>query len=143
MKRLGASVCLVAIAGMLKVAVAQPVQATIEGRWFGALKNQDGDRHCWLSDRRSNGTYRTDFLTEDAGMFERYVEEGRWAQSAGAFATLVETKNGAPIPPRRFDYAILSLITDRLIYRHIPSGIEFATTRVAADFQLPDRCGIQ
>ena len=117
--------------------------ASIEGRWFGALKSQNGDRHCWLSDRRSNGTYRTDFLTEDAGMFERYTESGRWAQSPTAFLTLVEARNGSAIQPRRLEYAIVELTPQTLVYRHIESGMRFTTSRVAEDFHLPEQCGIR
>jgi hypothetical protein len=116
---------------------------SLEGRWFGALKADNGDRHCWLSDRRSNGTYRTDFLTENAGMFERYTESGRWAQTPTAFVTLVETKNDAPITPRRLEYGIVELTQDRLIYRHIQSGTHFTTQRVGGDFQIPEYCGIR
>jgi hypothetical protein len=122
--------------------LGQPL-ASVEGRWFGALKTEQGDRHCWLSDRRSNGTYTTHFLTEDAGMFERYTEGGRWAQSPTAFATFVETKNGSAIPARRLEYEILELTPDRLVYRHVPSGTRFSTRRVGEDFQLPEQCGIR
>lgn len=41
----------------LLVAYGQSTQASIHGRWFGALKTQDGDRHCWLSHRHADGTY--------------------------------------------------------------------------------------
>ena len=132
------------LAGQLALTPALGESAhTVEGRWFGALKTETSERHCWLSERRSNGTYRTEFLTENAGTFERYNEGGRWAQSSTAFATLVETRNGASIPPRRLDYAIVELTQDRLVYRHIPSGAEFTTRRVGDDFQLPEHCGIR
>jgi hypothetical protein len=76
-------------------------------------------------------------------MFERYTESGRWAQSPVAFVTLVETKNDAPTPPRRLEYAIIELTQDRLIYRHIQSGTQFTTQRVNPDFQIPEQCGIR
>ena len=116
---------------------------SIEGRWFGALKSPEGDRHCWVSDRREDGTYKTDFLTENAGTFERYTEAGRWTQSANSFLTVVQTKNGAPIPERRVEYGIVMLTSERLSYLHIQSGTQFTTRRVTPDFHLPEACGIR
>jgi hypothetical protein len=124
-------------------AFGQSTVGTIEGKWFGAIKSENGDRHCWLSNRDPNGTYKTDFLTEDVGMFERYTEAGTWVQSANAFVTQVESKNGSNIPVRRLEYAIVEISNDRMVYRHIPSGTVFAVQRVPQEFQLPEQCGAQ
>jgi hypothetical protein len=116
---------------------------SIEGRWYGSLRTEHGDLHCWVSDRRPDGTYRTDFLTEDSGESVRYIEGGRWAQSPTAFLTLVETKDGSPVDRRLLEYAIIELTRETLVYRHVESGTRLDTRRVAGDFQLPGQCGIR
>jgi hypothetical protein len=113
---------------------------TIEGVWFGSLATPDGV-HCWLSNRQANGTYKTDFISQDGDLFKKYWQAGTWRSDGGTFTTEVREENGVRKPSDAISYAIVSLTNDVLVYRHIGSSTRFSVKRVGADFKLPERCG--
>ena len=112
---------------------------TLDGAWFGT-SNSPTEAHCWISRRKTDGTYRTDFITQDGAVYRKYWQEGLWNSANGVLTTVVKSESGKDVPARSLSYGIVSLTTEQLVYSHIASGTRFSVRRVSGDFQLPEKC---
>ncbi len=133
---LGISVCAIIAGG----ASAQSIDTRLVGRWYGVL-DAPGEGHCWVSERKVDGTYRTDFITQDGRLFNSYYQQGTWTASGETFSTVVQSENGTTVPPHRTQYTIVRVRPQVLVYRHDDSGTQFTVNRVGAGFRLPAKCG--
>jgi hypothetical protein len=131
--------CGTAYFGLCITALAQS-SPKLDGSWFGSLTTPDG-AHCWVSNRKSDGTYKTDFISQDGQIFRKYWQAGTWAATDTSFTTTVKEENGTPKLSESITYGIVSLTQDALVYRHINSGTRFSVKRVEPGFALPERCG--
>ena len=128
----------ISIGACIAMATAQ-ITPTVEGQWFGS-SNSPNEAHCWISNRKSDGTYRTDFITQDGSVYKKYWQEGTWSVANGILSTVVKSESGTTVPARKLDYAIVNLTAEQLVYRHVSSQTRFAVQRVAPDFLLPEKC---
>ena len=135
-KFLGAFLCVLTIGA----SSAHAVDQRLVGRWYG-LELAPGEAHCWISERKSDGSYRTDFITQDGQDFNSYYQQGTWSATDQSFATIIQSESGTPVPPNRIEYTIVRVGPRELVYRHQGSGSEFTVKKVNASFRLPAKCG--
>lgn len=122
------------------VSVAQPVDQRLVGRWHGQAMTDDGV-HCWVSERRADGSFTTEFIAQDGREFHGYTQQGTWSASGTRFTTVIRAVDGDAVPPERIDYRLLDVRADAIVYVHAETGDEFRVRRVSAAFRLPPKCG--
>jgi hypothetical protein len=125
---------------LVGAANAQSADPRLVGRWYGEF-DKAGPIHCWLSDRKEDGTYRTDFITLEDGVFNSYYQQGIWTAAGQSFTTIIQSEDNKPTPPTRAQYSVISIRADVLVYRHDQSGTRFTVRRVETNFRMPARCG--
>ena len=118
------------------------------GRWYGETTTLDGRTLRWVTDRDSNGTYRTQYhSSKPDGDIEESIEMGQWGLSGGVFFTLQrawvrngESQRADPANVYSSDaYDLLTLNERTIEYRSVGSGKRFTVRRVTPEFQLKSR----
>lgn len=128
-------------------ACATQVRAPVDillGHWHGEYE-LNGDRHQWLIERKSDGTYRLMFQRcRDQQLIWSHTEIGNWRIQQNYYtkiARLIIDEAGLhrPDTPRHVylnAYEVLDLDEEEFSYRHSLNKANFHSYRVSADFSL-------
>lgn len=116
------------------------------GYWFADERTTDGGRRLTLTERRVDGSFKSQFrLVKPGGEVEEITEVGEWGTSGPVYFTITkgwlhgeEVVAAGPDPYFRDAYEILTLAPDAFDYRHYIDGDVYRSRRVTQDFRLPD-----
>lgn len=123
------------LAALLAVQLGGQHPAHLTGRWFGQGEPHDKSE-MWLAELSANGDITVQFRACRKGKARDMWETGNW-WFANGIETIRITQSGGRTVLRETPYRILSADGKRQTYS-MPDGFVFQSSRVSADFKMPD-----
>ena len=106
---------------------------TLVGEWKGVKEfERSGITQTWTNIRRSDGTFRIEFISENGLKNENSSEEGYWAYSGCLYSTIVRKKDDAEVLYQDV-YRVHEITPNYIRYTSFRTGNEFEMQKVSSE----------
>lgn len=93
---------------------------------------RSGITQAWTSTRRSDGTFRIEFISENGLKNENSSEEGYWAYSGCLYSTIVRKVDDAEVLIQNV-YRVHEITPNYIRYTSFRTGNEFEMQKVSSE----------